>query len=83
MSTAWQGTPAGPASARAASIPGGEGGGDERGRAGDTERTESHDSGIPGPGLAQRVALNSGHEVWLLFLVVCTMVVLCDYGLVT
>lgn len=70
MSTAWQGTPAGPASARAASIPGGErvmgGVGQERHR----EDQGSHDSGILGPGLAQRATLDSGHEVWLLFLIV-------------
>ena len=34
------------------------------------EDQESHDSVIPGPGLAQRATPDSGHEVWLLFLIV-------------
>ena len=40
MPTAWQGTPAGPASARAASVPGGVRRDNGRGGAGETQRGE-------------------------------------------
>lgn len=80
MPTAWQGTPAGSASARAASVPRGEKGGYGRSGAGETKREdrEPHDSSIPSPGLAPRAALNSELDAWLLSLVVpwtCCMTV--------
>ena len=61
MPTVWQGTPAGPASARAASIPGGERRGYGRGGAGQTQRGGPHNSNIPRP----RIGPEGGTDFWV------------------
>lgn len=84
MPTAWQGTPAGPASARAASVPGGERGGNGRSGAGDTQRREPRTPCQQQP--RPRIGPESGTEFWAsgaASLSSGTMDVLCDCGLVT
>ena len=81
MPTAWQGTPAGPASARAASLPGGERRANRKGGAGETQgRTKDPMTAASlGPGLAQGAALTAQCDV----LSGGTVDILCDSGLVT